>query len=112
MRLAARRFPDRIVRTRRGADTVNRFGETIPGPVTLTELRASLQPISNADLDLVEGSRLVERWTAFVPEPDALLAARDDAVADEVTIGGRGDFIVERAEVWGNHTKANLLREI
>ena len=56
--------------------------------MTLRELQASVQPLSNEDLDLVEGNRLLERWTAFVPEPAALVAAREFEPADEVTLAG------------------------
>ena len=113
MRLAGRRFPDRIVRRRFGPETVNGFGEAEPpGPATETELRASLQPITTEDLDLVEGNRLLERWTVYVPGPEALIAAREFAPADMVTLAGRGDFVGERSESWsGSHTKATLLRE-
>ena len=111
MRLSARRFPDRIVRRRHGSDTVNEYGEPVPGPVRLTEHRASVQPITNEDLDLVEGNRLLERWTVYVPEPEALVAARESAPADMVTLAGRGDFVVERSILWPKYTKATLLRE-
>ena len=111
MTLAARRFPDRIVRRRQGTTTVNEFGEEVRGPETLTELRASLQPVANEDLDLVEGARLVERWTVYVPEADALIAARETQPADQVILHGRGEFVVERAFLWANHTKAIILRE-
>ena len=92
--LAARRFPDRIVRDggtgrTRSTSTANR----IPGPVTLTEHRASLQPIANEDLDLVEGTRLLRTMDRLTfPEPEALIAAREFEPADMVTLHGRGDF--------------------
>ena len=112
MRLSARRFPDRIVRRRQGAEVINRYGEAVPGPVTETELRASVQPINVVDLDLVEGSRLVERLSIYVAEPDALRAAPDDtAAADEVVIDGI-EFVIERSQSWrGSNTKAIAIRE-
>ena len=90
---------------------INQYGESEPGPVTRTELPASLQPVANEDLDLVEGNRLLERWTAYVPEPEALMAAREFAAADMVTVHGRGDFVVERSFLWPTYTKAVLLRQ-
>ena len=90
---------------------INEYGEAEPGPVTLTEHRASLQPIANEDLDLVEGNRLLERWSAYVPEPESLMAAREFEPADMVTLHGRGDFVVERSFLWPTYTKAILLRE-
>ena len=58
----------------------------------------------------MEGNRLSERWTAYVPEPEALIAAREFGPADEVTLHGRGDFVVERSYLWPTYTKAILLR--
>ena len=99
------------MRRRFGAEVINEYGEAVPGPLTLRELQASVQPLSNEDLDLVEGNRLLERWTAFVPEPEALVAAREFEPADEVTLAGRGDFVVERSTLWPTYTKAVLLRQ-
>lgn len=113
MRLAARRFPDTVTRRRTGADTVNDYGEVEPGPVTETELRASVQPISTEDLDVVDGSRLIERLTIYVPEAGALRAARDDTgTADAVVVDGT-EYVIERSSSWrGHHTKAIALREL
>ena len=112
MRPSPRRFRDLIVRKRTGADIVNEFGEVEPGPPTMIELRASLQPLSREDLDLIGGDRLIERITAYVPGEDSLLAIRDGGPADKVVIDGRGDFVVERSVSWfGSHTRAVILRE-
>lgn len=110
--LAPRRFPDRIVRRRQEPGTRNRFGEFVPGAVIEIELPASIQPLANEDLDVVEGSRLVERFKAYVPRPGALVAAFDDRQADAVLWGGR-EFVVEESRSWPRgHTRATLLREI
>ena len=111
-RLPVRRFPHEIVRRRTSAETFNQYGEPIPGTETLTGLRANLQPIARQDLDLVGGERLLERITAYVPEPDALLAIREAGPADKVMVQDRGEFVVESSASWfGSHTRAVLLRE-
>ena len=111
-RFAVRRFPHEIIRRRRGPDTVNAYGEAEPGTETLTALQANLQPISRDDLVLADGDRLRERITAYVPEPDALLAVRENAPSDHVLIQERGEFTVESSATWfGSHTRAILLRE-
>ena len=112
MTLSPRRFPDRITRRRQGPGERNRFGEFEPGAVVETELPASIQPLANEDLDVVEGSRLIERFKVFVPSPDALVAAFDDRQADAVLWDGR-EFVVEESRSWpGGHTRATLLREL
>ena len=112
MSIAARRFPHEIVRRRTSAETFNEYGEPIPGTETLTGLWANLQPLTRQDLDLIGGNRLLERITAYVPEPDALLAIRESGPGDKVMIQDRGEFVVESSASWfGSHTRAVLLRE-
>ena len=111
MKLSARRFPQTITRKRQTPGTRNRFGEFVPGEVTTTELRASVQPISLEDEDVLEGSRLLERLKVYVPEPDALIAAFGNRQADKVDVDGGVDFVVEQSKSWrGSHTRAILLR--
>ena len=111
MKLSVRRFPDTITRKRQAPGTRNRFGEFVPGEVTTTELRASIQPISLEDEDVLEGERLLERLKVYVPEPDALIAAFGDRQADKVDVDGGVDFVVEQSKSWrGSHTRAILLR--
>ena len=66
MRLAARRFPDRIVRRRELPGRRDDVGEWQPGASADVELRASVQPIALADADLAGGSQLVHRLKVFV----------------------------------------------
>lgn len=108
-RLAARRFRDTITRKRTAPGTYER-GQYVPGPVTETDLPASVQPLAIEDKDFVGGDRLEERLKVFVPMPDALVAAFDDSTADRVLIGTR-EFVVEESRSWpGGHTRARLVR--
>ena len=110
-RLAARRFPDSITRRRGMPGHRNEFGEWVPGNVMEMTFRASVQPLGVEDLDLPEGTRLSDRRKVYVPEPDALVAAFDDAQADTVVIDGE-TFTVEESQSWADsHTKAVVLRE-
>ena len=111
MRLAARRFPAAITRRRRGADTINDFGEPVAGPVTETTLRASVQPMSLEDADFAGGVSVSHRLSVYVPAPRALAAAFEDAQADSVVVDGL-EYVVEESQSWrGSHTRATLLRE-
>ena len=111
MRLAARRFPDAIIRRRRGADTFNAFGEVVPGPITESTLRASVQPMNLEDADFAGGVSVSSRLSVYVPEPGALVAAFEDATADTAVVDGL-EYVVEESQSWrGSHTRAVLLRE-
>ena len=110
MTLAARRFPDTIIRRRTAPTTFNMYDEPTPGTVEEVELRASVQPLSTEDLDAVEGARLVERLKVYVPLPGALVAAFEDSTADEVVYDGKM-YTVEESRSWpGSHTRATILR--
>jgi len=111
MTFSVRRFPDTITRKRQAPGTRNQYGEFVPGVVTETALRASVQPLGLEDEDVVEGSRLLDRLKVYVPQPDALLAAFGDRQADKVDVDGGVDFVVEQSKSWrGSHTRAILLR--
>ena len=111
MRLAARRFPDTITRRREGASTTNDFGEFVPGAITESELRASVQPMSLEDSDFAGGVSVSHRLSVYVPAPRALAAAFEDAQADSVVVDGL-EYVVEESQSWrGSHTRATLLRE-
>ena len=110
MKLSSRRFPDRVVRRRQLPGAFNDFGEFVAGAVEETTLRANVQPISNEDEDVVEGSRLDERLKVYVPEPDALVAAFEDRQADMVIVNGH-EYVVEKSRSWRrSHTRAVVLR--
>ncbi len=113
MTLAARRFPDTITRRRRAPGERNGLGEWVPGAVTETDLRASVQPLKLEDADLEGGVRLQERLKVYIPQPHALIAAFGDREADRVLVDG-AEYVTESSSTWiGNsaHTKAVLLRE-
>ena len=111
MTFRPQRFPHRIVRRRQEPGTTNTFGEFEPGTVIETTFAASVQSLGLDDADIAGGVSLVERWVAFVPEPDALRAAFEDREADQVVVFGT-PFVVEESRSWpGSHTKATLLRE-
>lgn len=98
------------MRRREGPGQYDGLGEFVPGPVVETELRASVQPLGTEDAELEGGSQLSARLAVWIPEPDALAAAFDDARADEVVY--RGDtYVVTESFSWPNHTEARLLRE-
>ena len=65
VRLAARRFPDRIVRRRELPGRRDDVGEWIPGATADFELRASVQPVELTDSDLAGGVQLVHRLKVF-----------------------------------------------
>ena len=115
MTLALRRFPERITRRRQEPGGMNAFGEFIEGTITEVELPASVQPLDLQDADIAGGVSLVERLRIYVPEPDALRAAFDDAEADAVAWLGL-EFTVEESRSWpGSHTprdraEGNLMR--
>ncbi|MCY4658613.1 MAG: hypothetical protein OXF93_02190 [Acidobacteria bacterium] len=111
MTLSPRLFPHTITRRRRGADTFNDFGELVPGSVTETTLRASVQPMTLEDSDFAGGVSVSERRSVYVPAAAALSAAFEDRGADVVVVDG-DTFIVESSQSWrGSHTRAILLRE-
>ena len=88
----------------------NQFGEFVPGMVTETELRASVQPMSLKDADFAGGVQVSHRLSVHVPEPDALSAAFEDDAADRVVVGGLA-YAVEESQSWrGSQTRAILLR--
>ncbi|WP_419166406.1 hypothetical protein [Candidatus Palauibacter sp.] len=110
--LAARRFPDTVTRRRRGEPSRNEHGEYVPGQVTETALRASVQPLSLEDADMQGGVQVSHRLNCYVPGAGELQAAvGDDAPADRVIVDGE-EFVVETSQSWrGSHTRAVLLRE-
>ena len=111
MNLSARRFPDTITRRRQTPGYRNEFGRFIPGTTVETELSASVQPLSLTDDDVPEGARLSHRLRVYIPEPNALAAAFNDAEADKAVVDGE-TFTVEESMTWrGHHTRAVLLRE-
>ena len=111
VRLGRRRFPDTVTRRRTGPDTVNDFGEHVPGTVTETALRASVQPMSLEDADFAGGVSVSHRLSVHVPAPGALAAAFEDRGADAVVVDGL-EYVVEESQSWrGSHTRAVLLRE-
>ena len=112
MRLVARRFPQTITRRRTAPGRRGDYGQWAPGAVTETEFRASVQPIGLEDVDLEGGSKFSRRLAVYVPEPDALAAAFDQAEAD-VVIYRTLEYVVEKSQSWpGSHTRAIVLREI
>ena len=111
MRLAARRFPETIVRRRTTPGYRDGQGEYQEGTTVETELRASVQPMTLEDADLVGGVQVSHRLSVHVPSPGALSAAYMDDAADVVLYGGH-EFVVEESQSWpGSHTRAILLRE-
>ncbi|MCY4002502.1 MAG: hypothetical protein OXF33_02160 [Rhodospirillales bacterium] len=111
MSLAARRFPQTITRRRQMPGYRNDHGEFIEGSIEETEFRASVQPMSLEDNESIGGGAISHRLRTFVPEPDALAAAFDDAEADTVVYGSL-EFTVEESQSWpGSHTRAVLLRQ-
>ena len=113
MSLAARRFPDRIVRRREGPGARDRHGEYQPGAVVETEFPASVQPLALADNDIAGGAILADRVKVFIPVPDALAAAGESMSADHVVLADGRDFVVEESRSWPrSHTRATLLREL
>ena len=66
MKLAARRFPDRIVRRREAPGRRDQFGEWQPGAVERVELRANVQPLSLSDSEMAGGEQLTHRLKAYV----------------------------------------------
>ena len=76
-----------------------------------TALRASVQPLSLEDSDFAGGVSVSHRLTVFVPQPGALSAAFDEALADTVIVDG-DEYVVEQSQSWRrSHTRAILLRE-
>ena len=110
MRLAARRFPDRIVRRRQGPGT-RVAGRYVEGAVTETPLRASVQPVAVEDVLQEGGERLSDRRRIYVPGRSQLRAAADDSEADTVVIEGEAFAVVE-AEAWRSYTRAVVLRVV
>ena len=109
MSLAVRRFPDRIVRRRPRPGDRDHNGEWVPGAVQEVELRASVQPVRLEDFDEASGLRLEDTRRVYVPAPGALVAARDQNVADDVVIDG-DVYRVQNSESWRGHTRALLVR--
>ena len=105
-----RRFPGTITRRRQGVGDRNTAGEYVPGTMTETDFRASVQPLELEDSDIAGGASLEERLRVYVPVPDALMAAFDDREADEVVYDGT-TYTVEESRSWpGSHTRATILR--
>ena len=111
MTLSLRRFPDRIVRRRQAPGDRNNTGEFVPGVVTDTELRASVQPLKLADADIAGGEQLAETLKVYIAESDALAAAFEDREADTVLWNGATYTVVESRSWPGGHTRATILRE-
>ena len=79
--------------------------------VTETDLPASVQPLSIEDADLGEGTDVTDRIKVYVPMPDALVAAFEDAQADDVLVDGVA-YVVDESRSWRrSHTRATLLRK-
>ena len=97
MRLAARRFPDRIIRRRELPGRRNDVGEWVPGQTVDFELRASVQPIALTDSDLVGGVQLVHRLKVYV------LPRRERVSTAVATILWNGDPIAWEGSplTWG-----------
>lgn len=98
MKLALRRFPDRVVRVRRDPGSYNERGRFVEGARREANLFASVQPILVEDKDFVGGAQYSERRKIFVPSPATLRAATDICVAGlargEIIAGlVRGDII-------------------
>lgn len=112
MRLAPRRFPDSITRIRQEPGHYDDdTGAWIPGAVTKTNFRASVQPLTLKDADTAGGVQVSHRLSVHVPQPGALAAALDDREADRARVDGI-EFVVEESQSWrGSHTRAILLRE-
>ena len=117
-RLAARRFPDVIIRYRTGRGRYV-LGEWVEGVEESIELAASVQPLSLEDSDFAGGSMTRARLKVYVPQsadPDAspltpiLQAAFAKSTADEVLWAGQR-FTVEESRRWPKFTRATLLRE-
>ena len=111
--LSYRRFPDTITRRRRSPVDYDNFGDRVDNAYRVeTELKCAVQPLSLEDLDLVEGSRLVERLKVYVParSGDLRAAADDLGEADRVVYKGKV-YMVEESRTWPKFTRATLLRE-
>ena len=111
MRLAVRRFPDTIRRLRATASSQDDYGRPHRPYCHRSDFPASVQPISLEDVNFEGGSQLKDRMVCYVPEPGALLAARDDAEADRVLLESGREYVVASSESWPGHTKAVLLSE-
>lgn len=111
MKLSARRFPHTITRKREMPGERNEFGEFVPGATEEVKLRANVQPLSNEDEDVTEGTRVDETVKVFVAEPDALVAAYRDRRGDEVVID-EVPYLVIAARSWrDSHTRAICQRQ-
>ena len=112
MTLSARRFPETITRRRfTGGHRHVETGEWVPGTVTETVFRASVQPIALEDTDTEGATNILERHRVFVNEPAALAGAFEDEVADRVLYLGT-DFVVVESVSWPRgHTRATILRQ-
>ena len=111
--LAPRRFPQTVTRRRQAEGRRNAAGEWVPGGVTETELRASVQPLKLEDVDLEAGAQLSERLKIYVPGGDyELLAAFENAEADRVVWRGAEYTVIESRSWVGSHTRATVLREV
>ena len=113
-----RRYPHNITRKRSGPPTRNYFNELVPGVVTETELRASVQPVRLEDVPTVGGQQYQEYLSAFVPAGQvpgetgaALAGAFDEAIADKVVYEGKTYFVDVSKDWPGSHTEATLGRE-
>ena len=97
MRLAARRFPETIVRRREMPGRRNDVGEWVPGAGAAESLRASVQPLALVDADLAGGVQLVHRLKVFV------LPRRERISTAAATLLWNGDPITFRGEAltWG-----------
>ena len=112
MSLARRRFPDTIRRRREGPGEYGADGEYVPGKVTDTEFRASVQPLALEDTDVASGAILAETIKLYIPAADALAAAFASARADRVVLADGREFVVQESRTWLGHTRATLFREI
>ena len=75
----------------------NDFGVFVPGTVEETTFRASIQPLGLEDADHAGGVQVSHRLNVYVPEPDALAAAFDEANADTVIVDGL-EYSVEESQ--------------
>ena len=108
--LSPRRFPEVVTRIRSAPPVYDdASGDYLPGPVTETTLRASVQPVDLLDVPGEDGLQLTERLTVYVPQSGALLGAQDWAVADRIRYGG-AVYEVQRSVSWPvRYTRADVI---
>ena len=103
MRLAARRFPDRIFRRRESPGHRDDYGDWVPGATVDATLRASVQPLALTDSDLEGGVQLQQRIKVFV------LPRRERVSTASATITLHGEVLTLRAAALTLNTGAETL---